>query len=60
MTPDSLGRGSLILAVALFALLLMTLFLPIQFNPYPVIVIAVTTIFAVFLLGLGLFASKTR
>jgi hypothetical protein len=60
MTPDSLGRGSLILAVALFALLLMTLFLPIQFNPYPVIVIGVTTIFAVFLLGLGLFASKTR
>ncbi len=59
MSPDALGKASLIAALALFALILITLFLPYQFNPYPVIAVGITSIVAVFLLGLGLFSSKT-
>jgi len=58
MSPDALGKASLIAAVALFALIIITLFLPYQFNPYPVFAVGITSIISVFLLCLGLFSSK--
>ncbi|MEM0117750.1 MAG: hypothetical protein QXV32_04830 [Conexivisphaerales archaeon] len=59
MSPDSLGKAALIVAVALFALILITIFLPYGYNPYPVIAVGITSIVAVFILGLGLFSAKS-
>lgn len=58
MTPDTLGKASLIVAVALFAMIMITIFLPYEYNPYPVIAIGVTTLVAVLLFGLGLMAVR--
>lgn len=58
MSPDSLGKASLIVAVGLFALILITIFLPYEYNPYPVIAVGITSLIAVAILGLGLYSTK--